>query len=207
MPSCCRRSAPSSSATAPWPNSPPSRARTQKLCSSSRSRNPSLNSGRTRSSSLLPFSGREHEGNPFQPARVSRAEERSAACRRRAKEWRRDGENFLRLVLRNGRADILPEISRLFEEMKERDEGVVEASVASAFPLVEDQLRQLAAKLEKDSSARFWPGRVSTRTLSAASWSGSATKFSTVPCAASWKRWRPPSRNRSHHATQSLGNQ
>jgi F-type H+-transporting ATPase subunit delta len=59
------------------------------------------------------------------------------------------GENFLQLVLRNGRADILPEISRLFEEMKERDEGVIEASIASAFPLVQDQLSELTAKLEK----------------------------------------------------------
>jgi F-type H+-transporting ATPase subunit delta len=59
------------------------------------------------------------------------------------------GENFLQLVLRNGRADILPEISQLFEEMKERDEGVIEASIASAFPLVQDQLSELTAKLEK----------------------------------------------------------
>ena len=32
--------------------------------------------------------------------------------------------------------------------MKERDEGVVEASVRSAFPLTDDQLNALVAKLE-----------------------------------------------------------
>jgi F-type H+-transporting ATPase subunit delta len=42
----------------------------------------------------------------------------------------------------------LPEISRLYEELKELDEGVVEASVASAFPLTDDQLKALVAKLE-----------------------------------------------------------
>ena len=49
-PSCCRRSAPSSRRTS-WLNSPPSRALTPKPSSSSRSRNPSSRSGRTRSSS------------------------------------------------------------------------------------------------------------------------------------------------------------
>jgi len=58
------------------------------------------------------------------------------------------GKNLLRLLLRNGRAELLPEISRLYEELKERDEGVVEASVASAFPLTDDQLNALVAKLE-----------------------------------------------------------
>ncbi len=71
------------------------------------------------------------------------------------KEMGAEGENFLQLVLRNGRADILPEISRLFEEMKERDEGVIEASIASAYPLVEDQLRELTAKLEKRFKRRI----------------------------------------------------
>jgi F-type H+-transporting ATPase subunit delta len=60
-----------------------------------------------------------------------------------------EGENFLRLLLRNGRTEVLPEISRLYEDMKERDEGVVEASVASAFPLDDGQLRTLVKGLEK----------------------------------------------------------
>jgi F-type H+-transporting ATPase subunit delta len=59
-----------------------------------------------------------------------------------------EGKNFLRLLLRNGRAELLPEISSLFDEFKERDEGVVEASVVSAFPLTDDQLSSLVAKLE-----------------------------------------------------------
>jgi len=59
-----------------------------------------------------------------------------------------EGESFLQLVLRNGRTEVLPEISRLFEEMKDHDEGVVEASVVSAFPLDEDQLTELVTKLE-----------------------------------------------------------
>lgn len=58
------------------------------------------------------------------------------------------GKNLLRLLLRNGRAEILPDISTLYEELKERDEGVLEASVASAFALTDDQLQKLVAKLE-----------------------------------------------------------
>ncbi|MET0168750.1 MAG: F0F1 ATP synthase subunit delta [Burkholderiales bacterium] len=65
------------------------------------------------------------------------------------------GENFLRLVLRNGRTEVLPEISRLFEDMKDHNEGVVEASVASAFPLAEEQLKQLVAKLESRFKRRI----------------------------------------------------
>ena len=68
-----------------------------------------------------------------------------------------DGENFLRLILRNGRAEILPEISRLFEEMKERDEGVLEANIVSAFPLDEDQLKELTAKLESRFKRKILP--------------------------------------------------
>lgn len=58
------------------------------------------------------------------------------------------GKNLLRLLLRNGRTDLLPEISRLYDELKERDEGVVEADVASAFPLSDEQLQALVARLQ-----------------------------------------------------------
>ncbi|MFO1204609.1 MAG: F0F1 ATP synthase subunit delta [Burkholderiales bacterium] len=58
------------------------------------------------------------------------------------------GKNLLRLLLKNGRAELLPEISKLYDELKERDEGVVEADVASAFPLTDDQLKALTARLE-----------------------------------------------------------
>jgi F-type H+-transporting ATPase subunit delta len=65
------------------------------------------------------------------------------------KEMGEEGGNFLQLLLRNGRTEVLPEISRLFEDMKECDEGVVEASVASAFPLDDVQLGALVKGLEK----------------------------------------------------------
>jgi F-type H+-transporting ATPase subunit delta len=59
-----------------------------------------------------------------------------------------EGKNFLRLLLRNGRAELLPEISTLYEELKERDEGLLEANIASALPLSDEQLQALVAKLE-----------------------------------------------------------
>ena len=56
--------------------------------------------------------------------------------------------NLLILLVRNGRLDALPQIRSLYEDMKADAENVVEARVDSAFPLSDEQLRSLLAKLE-----------------------------------------------------------
>lgn len=56
--------------------------------------------------------------------------------------------NFVRLMTENKRLAALPEIVRLFEEMKAAQEGRLEARITSAFPLDDAQMHALVAKLE-----------------------------------------------------------
>jgi F-type H+-transporting ATPase subunit delta len=59
-----------------------------------------------------------------------------------------EAQRFLRLLIENGRLDTLPEISRLFEDLRRKREGVVEASIVSAFTLNDAQIGELVAGLE-----------------------------------------------------------
>lgn len=60
-------------------------------------------------------------------------------------------QNFLRVLIDNGRVTQLPEIRDIFEALKNEREGVVDAVIASAFPLDGSELATLVAQLE----ARF----------------------------------------------------
>ena len=60
-------------------------------------------------------------------------------------------QNFVRLLVDNERLQVLPEIRDLYVELKNGQEGVQEADIASAFPLDDATLRNLVAELE----ARF----------------------------------------------------
>lgn len=62
-----------------------------------------------------------------------------------------EGINLVRLLVENDRLAALPEIARLFEEMKAVEEGVLEARIVSAYELSPAQLAALVARLE----ARF----------------------------------------------------
>jgi F-type H+-transporting ATPase subunit delta len=53
------------------------------------------------------------------------------------------------LLTENKRLATLPEIARLFEELKAVQEGVLEAHVTSAFTLTGEQLAGLVARLEQ----------------------------------------------------------
>jgi F-type H+-transporting ATPase subunit delta len=59
-----------------------------------------------------------------------------------------EGRNFILLLAENGRLEILPEISELFEQLKADYEGVLDAKVSSAFEMSDAQLRELVADLE-----------------------------------------------------------
>ncbi len=59
-----------------------------------------------------------------------------------------DGLNFLHVLGENKRFPALPEIARLFDEMKAAQEGTLEARVTTAFQLTDDQMAALKAKLE-----------------------------------------------------------
>ena len=60
-----------------------------------------------------------------------------------------DGRNFVRTLAENRRLAVLPEIAALFDELKDREEGVVDVRVTSAAPLPERQRDELAAALQR----------------------------------------------------------
>ncbi len=74
------------------------------------------------------------------------------------------GRNFLRLLVENKRLAVLPEIARLYEEIKAAEEGVLEARIVTAFELSPEQLAALVARLE----ARFGRKVIATQEVDAA---------------------------------------
>ena len=60
-----------------------------------------------------------------------------------------EAENFVRVLARNDRLSLLPEIRQQFEVLKNEREGVLEAEVQSAFDLSDAQVADLAQRLEK----------------------------------------------------------
>lgn len=63
--------------------------------------------------------------------------------------------NFLRILVDNRRLDVLPEISALFEEFKNAQEGTREARITSAFPITDAQLGGLVDGLERKFGCRI----------------------------------------------------
>jgi F-type H+-transporting ATPase subunit delta len=60
-------------------------------------------------------------------------------------------EAALLVMLReNGKLQLMPEISALFNELRDAAEGVIEASVVSAFELQAGQIKALAGMLKKE---------------------------------------------------------
>ncbi|HZO23327.1 MAG TPA: F0F1 ATP synthase subunit delta [Steroidobacteraceae bacterium] len=59
------------------------------------------------------------------------------------------GRNFVRTLADNRRLAYLPEISALFDQLKNEAEGVVDVTVTSAAPLVNGQLEALSTALQR----------------------------------------------------------
>ncbi|MDR0633910.1 MAG: F0F1 ATP synthase subunit delta [Azoarcus sp.] len=68
-----------------------------------------------------------------------------------AGELSTEQQNFVRVLVDNERLQVLPEIRDLFVVLKNEYEGVLEARIASAFPLDDATL----ASLKSDLEARF----------------------------------------------------
>ena len=64
-------------------------------------------------------------------------------------------QNFIRVLAENDRLQVLPEIRDLFVVLKNEHEGVLEADIASAFPLDDTTLANLKASLEERFKARL----------------------------------------------------
>jgi len=60
-----------------------------------------------------------------------------------------EGRNFILLLVENGRLGLLPYIGELYEHLKAAEEGVLEASITSAFALNDAQLKDLVVGLEQ----------------------------------------------------------
>lgn len=58
------------------------------------------------------------------------------------------GSNFLKLLLANGRLDVLPEISAHYEALKAETENIVDVTVTSAAPLDESQRQAMERALK-----------------------------------------------------------
>ncbi len=59
------------------------------------------------------------------------------------------GRNLIQLIVKNDRLEILPEVRALFEQLKAEDEGVIEATINSAFPLDGAQLAHIVSLLAR----------------------------------------------------------
>ena len=59
------------------------------------------------------------------------------------------GTNFLKLLLENGRAAVLPEIAEHFEVLKAKIENVVDVTVTSSVPLNKDQKNTISKALRE----------------------------------------------------------
>jgi F-type H+-transporting ATPase subunit delta len=57
--------------------------------------------------------------------------------------------NFVRILADNERLDVLPEISAAFDALRNEHEGIIDAHIASAYPLNEQQVADIIATLSE----------------------------------------------------------
>jgi len=65
-----------------------------------------------------------------------------------------ESENLLRVLAENRRLDVLDEVRAQFDALKNEREGVIEAEIQAAFPLTDEQLAELVARLEKKTGRK-----------------------------------------------------
>ena len=59
------------------------------------------------------------------------------------------GRNFVRVLIEADRVAVVPQISMLYEGLKDAVEGVAKARIDTAFPLSDAQLAEIKAALER----------------------------------------------------------
>lgn len=74
-----------------------------------------------------------------------------------AGELSAEQRNFATVLVDNRRLGVLPEISRLFDELKNAQEGTRDAVVSSPYPLSDAQLAKLVADLEEKFGCKIKP--------------------------------------------------
>ena len=68
-----------------------------------------------------------------------------------------EAKNFIHLLVANRRLTAVPEIHELYEALRREREGVVEAEIASAFPLDDAQIKVLVSDLERRFKRKVKP--------------------------------------------------
>jgi F-type H+-transporting ATPase subunit delta len=67
------------------------------------------------------------------------------------------GENLLKLVIDNGRLAALPEIARQFRQLKNKAEGAADCLIESAFPMSDQQVKDLVWGLSRKMGLQLRP--------------------------------------------------
>jgi|TARA_B110000305_G_C19262800_1_gene550396 F-type H+-transporting ATPase subunit delta len=65
------------------------------------------------------------------------------------KKITKEGSNFIRLLIENKRLNVLPVISEMFHELKDADEGTIEAELIFAIDPPKKEIEALIKSLEK----------------------------------------------------------
>ena len=65
-----------------------------------------------------------------------------------------EGENFVKILVYNGRVTLLPRIHELFERYLAEHQGVAEVEVTTAYPLSEEDRAELIQALERNLGKR-----------------------------------------------------
>jgi len=68
-----------------------------------------------------------------------------------------EAENFVRVLAENKRLDLLPDVRSQYELLKNEREGVIEATVFTAFELSQAQASDLVQRLEKKTGRKVRP--------------------------------------------------
>jgi F-type H+-transporting ATPase subunit delta len=66
-------------------------------------------------------------------------------------------ENFLKLIVDNGRLAVLPEVARQFRVLKNEAEGRADCLIESALPLADDQVKDLLWSLSRKFGLKLIP--------------------------------------------------
>ncbi|HVK54045.1 MAG TPA: F0F1 ATP synthase subunit delta [Burkholderiales bacterium] len=68
-----------------------------------------------------------------------------------------NAKNFVRVLIKNDRLGLLPQIRTMFDELKRAHEGVADAQILSAFPMSDTDLNEFAGALQKHFKRKVKP--------------------------------------------------
>lgn len=64
-------------------------------------------------------------------------------------------QNLVQLLLKRGRIEQLPRVAAEFRRLDDRRQGITHATITSAAPLTQDELRAITQRLEQQSGGRI----------------------------------------------------